>query len=799
MTLSGGGVELWQSEFDSLGNQTSQKMNLLQMKAQRVFCAVMAGIFSLCMLSGDVAAQDYNGRKISSVSIRYNGAKTVDEARLRNMMSVRAGQRYSAEKLDDDIRSMTESGLVDNVRIFATPRGGSVGLTVEVTTESRLGGVGFAGNTVFSDNKLAKEVDLKAGAPLSDAAIFKARESLVEYYEGYGYPEVYVSHRLQETDRVGFSDLIFTIEEGMKSEVRNIRFVGNESFADHTLANEMKTKEKGLLSFLTKSGRIDLDELDQDEERVLDFYRNKGYLRVRSNGFEAVPVEKDGRVDLVMRIEEGAQYRVGKISFGPTRVYSAAELGKVLTLNEGDAYSAAKMREDITTMRSYYGSRGYADAMISPEIRNAGPGVVNVIYRVTEGSRYKVGRVTIEGNNRTKDKVIRREIPLKPGDNFNSVDLSVTRKRLKNLNYFSNVVVEGEPSNQKGYRDINVVVDEKKTGSVSFGLGFSSIDNVVGYVNLEQTNFDITNPWKFTGGGQRFGMNLRVGAERRDFKISLVEPWFMGKRLSLGGELFYRDQLYLSDEYEQRNVGGAVFIRKPVGNKAYIRAEYRLEQIRVDVDDDVGLGSRFNDFGGDFLKSSIGLNYVYDSRDALTTPRKGHKVDLGVNVAGQFLGGDVDTITLTAQGSKHWNLWFDSILTLEGAAAVVEADGDTPIFDRQFLGGARNLRGFEFRDVGPRDAATNEVFGGNSSAYGSVEWTFPIVETVRGAVFADAGFVNEESFDFSPSDLYTDAGVGLRLNLPFGPLALDYAVPLSSPDDEADNGAQFNFYLNYEF
>jgi len=760
---------------------------------------VLTGLVTIFGLSLESTAQDFNGRKISGISVRYNGAKTVDEARIRNMMSVKSGQRYSAEKLDDDIRTLVESGVVDNVRMFANPRGGAVSLTVEVTTKSQLAGVGFAGNTVFSDKKLAKEVKLKVGSPLSDTSIFKARQALVDYYEGFGYPEVYVSHRIQATDRAGYSDLVFTIEEGVKSEVRRIRFRGNASFAEHTLRNEMKTKEKGFLSFLTKSGRIDLDKLDEDEERVLDFYRNKGYIRVTSDGFESVPAKRDGRVDIVMTINEGVKYDVNKISFTPTRVYTSEQLGKVLTLNAGQAYSSQKMRKDITTMRSYYGSRGYADAIISPDIRNSGAGKIDIIYRITEGSPYKVGRVTIEGNDRTKDNVIRREIPLKPGDSFNSVDLDATRKRLNNLNYFGNVVVEGEPSGQKGYRDINVNVTEKKTGSVSFGLGFSSIDSVVGFVNLEQTNFDISNPWKFTGGGQRFSLNLRLGAERRDFKVSLVEPWFLGKRLSLGGELFYRDQLFLSDEYEQRNVGAAVFIRKPVGERAYVRAEYRLEKITVDVDSDVGIGSRFNDFDGDFLRSSLGLNYVYDSRNAITNPRKGHKLDLGINIAGQFLGGDVDTIKFSAEGAKHWNLWFDSILTLKGAVNVVESSDDTPIFDRQFLGGARNLRGFEFRDIGPRDASTNEVFGGNTSAYGTVEWTFPIMDTVRGAVFVDLGFVNEDSFDFSPSDLYTDAGLGLRLNLPFGPLALDYAVPVGAPDDEADNGGQFNFYLNYEF
>lgn len=777
-------------------------MNYFYQTASRWVCAAVCSLLALCMLSSTLHAQDFTGKTITSISIRYAGSKNVDEARVRNMMSVKAGQKYSAEKLDDDIRSLVESGLIDDVRILAEDTSGGVGLIVEVATKPLLAGVGFEGNSVFSSKKLADESKIKIGTPLSDAAIYEVRKNIEKYYQGYGYPEVGIGHRLQKTDRAGYADLIITIQEGAKNEVRKIRFEGNTAFPDHKLENQMKTKEKGIFSFLTKSGRIDMNQLAEDEESVMEFYRDNGYLMVSSTGFQRAPV-KDGRVDLVMTINEGARYTVNSVGFGKMTVFTAEELSKVLTLNGGDAYSSKKMRDDITTIRSYYGSRGYADAEVNPDIRNAGPNSVNIIYRVTEGSRYKVGRVTIEGNNVTKDKVIRREIPLKPGDNFNTVDLETTRKRLRGLNYFNNVYVDGEPSNQNGYRDISVLVDEKKTGSIQFGIGFSSIDSIVGYINLEQTNFDITDPWSFTGGGQRFGMNLRLGTERRDFKISLVEPWFLGQRLSLGGELFYRDELYLSDEYTQMEFGGAVFLRKPLSSYSYIRGEYRLQKIDVDVDNDVAPTSAFQQFDGDFLRSSIGLTYVFDNRDAQVTPRSGHKVEAGLNIAGQVLGGDVDDIIVNIEGSKYWNLWFDSILSVRGRATVVESDGTTPIFDRQFLGGARDLRGFEFRDVGPRDTGagnTNEVFGGDTAAFASIEWSFPIVETVRGAVFYDTGFVNEDSWDFGPDDLYSDAGIGLRINVPaIGPLALDYAVPVSSPDDEADQGGQFNFYLDFAF
>lgn len=742
---------------------------------------------------------DLEGRTISSIKFVYRGPKTVNEQRLRDRMSVREGMKYATEAIDNDIASLYESGLIDDVSFLGDPHGAnSLRLIVEVVTRGQFIEMGFVGNTIFSDRKLRSEAELKAGV-ISDQAILAARRKIEALYKGFGYPDILVSHRLRETAQAGQFQLIFVIEEGVKSEVRKIRFEGNQAFSHVELRREMETKQKGLLSFITKSGRIDAEKLQQDLRSLEDFYRNHGFRAVRIEGVRREPV-KDGRVDLIIPIYEGPKYTVQSVSFGKMKVFTPQELTPGLSLVGGDLYSGKKIRDDVRMIRSYYGSRGHADAVVQVDMRDVSPGVVAIVYQITEGRRYRVGKVNIQGNTITQDKVIRREVPMQPGEPYNSVDEDTTTRRLKNINYFDGVQVSGSPSAQAGYRDVNILVNEKKTGSVSFGAGFSSIDSIVGYLNLEQTNFDVTNPKGFfRGGGQRFGMQLRLGNERRDFKISLVEPWFMGRRLAVGTELYWRDLLFLSDEYDQGNIGGMVFVRRPLGRKGYVKAEYRLEQVAIDVDN-VPPASLFLMEDGDFIKSSIALSYVYDSRDSNILPRRGHRANLGATIAGGILGGDVDTYTLSASGTKHWSLPWDIILNVNGSATVVDAigGGAVPIFERQFIGGARSLRGFEFRDVGPRDMVTGSVLGGNTSAFGSVEATFPIVENIRGALFGDIGFVNADSFDFGPDQIHSDAGIGLRLNLPFGPLALDYAVPLQS-EKAADNGGQFNFYLNYQF
>lgn len=747
---------------------------------------------------------DFDNRKITAVEIRYRGAKTVNEAKLRTHMAVRPGKPYSQTVLDEDIKTLYASGLVDDVQFFAEDSEGGVKVIAEVVTRPLIRGLGFDGNSKFSDEKLAAETKVSVGQILSDAEIIQARRNLVKYYEGYGYPNVVIEHRLQAAGREGYADLVFLIDEGQKSEVRKIRFEGNNAFQDADLRKEMSTKEKGWFSFFTKSGRINDLVLDEDIEQVRDFYQSRGYWRARVGSPKRVPTPNGEAVDLVIPVEEGPRYLVNSISFPEIKVFKRDELMPALSLVGGMPYSSKKVRDDIRMIRSYYGSRGYADVSIVSDVREVEGSKVNIFYRITSGGRKKVGRVNIQGNTKSQDRVIRREVPMRPGENFNSVDLETTRRRLQNLNYFDDVQITSANSSRSGFRDVNILVREKRTGSVNFGLGFSSIDNVVGFVNLEQSNFDITNWRSFTGAGQRFSISLRAGAQRTDFRLSLVEPWFLGQKLSLGTELYYRDLLFLSPEYDQTNVGASVFLRKPVGRKAYLKGEYRIENIEVDAEDDSS--QAFKDEEGDFLRSAFTLNYVYDSRDSNKLPRRGHKVDVGLTYAGGFLGGDVDTFTVSLAGTKHWNLPFDTILTARSSMVVVDTHGDNdgvPIFERQFLGGARDVRGFEFRDLGPRDTegpnATNEVLGGATSFFASLELTYPIVDKVRGAVFYDLGLVNEDSWDFDGGALATDVGLGLRLDLPMGPLAVDYAIPMQTPDEESDNGGQFNFYLNYQF
>jgi len=372
--------------------------------------------------------------------------------------------------------------------------------------------------------------------------------------------------------------------------------------------------------------------------------------------------------------------------------------------------------------------------------------------------------------------------------------VDTSRRRLMGTGYFSQVDMFPTEGMESGYRDLNVSVSEKLTGSLVFGVGFSSIDNLVGYVNVTQTNFDARNWPRFTGGGQKFSLAARLGTETTDITIGVEEPYFMDRRLAVGTELFYRDYSYFSDYYDQQNIGGRLYFRRPVfgsSERVFLEGEYVLQQVEIyDVSNDASDIIKSEE--GKYTQNRFQLGLVRETRDELLVPRRGGRYSITGHVSA---GGDVEAQGMDITGLQYFLLPYDFILSLQARGSTVWGD-DVPIFERLFLGGANTLRGFDYRDVGPKDE-NGEPIGGKSSFFFSAEVTAPVIDAVRVAAFYDAGMVWEGSSDFGGS-LNSNFGFGLRLFLPFGPLAVDYGIPIST-DEFNDNSGRFNFNVGYKF
>jgi outer membrane protein insertion porin family len=341
-------------------------------------------------------------------------------------------------------------------------------------------------------------------------------------------------------------------------------------------------------------------------------------------------------------------------------------------------------------------------------------------------------------------------------------------------------------------------VQEKRTGSLSFGGGYSTVDQLVGFAELTQGNFDLFNWPSFTGGGQKFRLRVQYGTERKDVILSITEPYFLDRRLSLNGQGFYTEANYLSAEYDQRNYGFAFELRKPLNTYTYATLGYQLQD--VDIFNVAASASEFiQTQKGSHTESKIFGSVVFDTRDNPLLSRRGQRITFSPYVAGGFLGGNTQIYGLDLEGSQYFHLPWDTILLINGEIATVSQWGsgtDVPIFERLYLGGSNNLRGFPFREVGPQDE-NGEPVGGKSMMRSTIEWTFPIIEKARGAIFYDTGFVNSGEWSFGFNHLASDVGVGLRLDLPIGPLRLDYGYPLQR--DGYHGGGHFNFNVGYQF
>jgi outer membrane protein insertion porin family len=759
----------------------------------------------LAMVLACVGSVSVNGQSqqqqgppiIQSIDVQYLGPQTISREKVMSQIRLRAGQPYSESLVEQDIRALYTTGTVQNVRIFAEPEGQGVKVIVLLQTRSLVNEIEIEGAQRIKPKTLRKKIDLKINGPLREDELEKGRQSIIESYQAKGFTDIDVKYRVDTDEARGTSRVVYTITEGSKGAVSAVRFEGNTKFSDRVLRKQAKTKGKTLYSFIDKSGRLDENQLEQDVNAVREWYQDHGYIDVEIK--EVRRERTRGKLSIVVVIAEGPQYHVGKLAVRGMKQTTEAKIRALLKMKEGDVYSPKQIREDSKKLADAYGSGGYVDLRVTPQGTPAGQNRIDVTYQIEEGGPSFVQRINIIGNTRTKDKVIRREVLIAPGDILNSVRVETTKKRLDNLGYFEKVETYPEDTGVPGRKDLTIEVQEKRTGSLNFGAGFSTIDSLIGFVELTQGNFDLMNWPTFTGAGQKFRTRLQYGTRRKDVVMSLTEPYFLDRRLSLGGDVYYREADFLSSIYAQRNYGFSIEARKSVAPFTYLSLRYSLETTEL-FDVSSGASNAILLETGSVTKSQVTPTLVFDTRDNPFLSRKGQRISLTPYIAGGFLGGDTQIYGVNLEGSQYFHLWKDTIFLINAQIWTVDTWGDgsrVRIFDKLFLGGSNDLRGFDFRDVSPKDI-NGEPLGGQSLARLTLEYTVPIIEKARGAIFYDTGFVNQGPWDFSTSNVVSDIGIGLRLDLPIGPIRIDYGFPLQTDRGHSKSG-KFNFNVGYQF
>jgi outer membrane protein insertion porin family len=752
---------------------------------------------------------------VREVQIRFVGPETVNRAVVRTNIRTEAGKPRSRDVIEQDVRNLIATGFFFDVRVLEEDVADGVRVVFQVQGKARIKEITIDGNKRFRTERLMREVELKTGDVLDERKAHDAAIKMTEVYQKGGFPDVKVTPESRVDQDTGKAIVTFKVEEGARVFIKRVRIEGAGAFSENRLRKLMKTRHKWWASWLTGTGVLKEEQFREDLDALREHYRNNGYLDMEIRGTRT---ERISGKYMIVHIEvfEGAQYKVGQLQIEGNKLFATTELDTRLRMRTDQIFTPDGLSKDVVALEDYYGARGYLDTTVrSVRTPNVATRRIDVRYNIREGELTYIQKVEIRGNTKTKDKVIRRELAVAPGNVYNSVLVDRSAERLRNLGYFSKVETTPEPTPIPNRRDLVIEVEEQRTGSVTFGAGFSSIDNFIGFVEITQGNFDLFNWPNFTGGGQKLRLRLQVGFERQDYVLSFVEPWFLDQRLSLGFDLFRRESSFLSSAFDESRTGGDIRIEKALNEFVRGSVQYGLQDINLSVD---GTASQeLQSQRGSNLRSSLEMALVYDARNSVFLATRGNRTEVTAELVGGPVGGDVSLYKLNAKTAFYFPFFDNHVLQIQGAVGVVEAFGaskgdggtvtetngvvvqvnDVPVFDRYFLGGANTLRGFTYRKVGPKDVF-NEPVGGNTYANATIEYTLPVIERVRFAMFFDIGNVWRDAYEFDLGDLKSDAGIGIRLNLPIGPLRLDYGYPIQT-DDATGRSGKFQFSVGYQF
>lgn len=721
-------------------------------------------IFFVCalvvVLSGRAEAQQ---PPITVKEIVVEGNRRVQEAVILGRVQTKIGSEFDPSRLSADLRAVFGLGFFDDVQMRVEEFEGGVKVIFVVVERPFVRDVTFVGNQSISTSELQEKIDLKLGSVYNPVEVQRAKERLQDHYEREGYFEIQIT---PETDRFPDGDVrvVFSITEGRRMKIDRIVIEGNAGLTDRQIKRELATQER---HFFILRGTVQREMLDQDVERIIALYNDHGYVQARVEGYDLTVDRERARVTITFTVVEGAQYRVGEVKVTGVTLVPEGEVGRLIVLKPGAVFSRAKLRTSLRQVTDLYSTIGRASADVNVRTDQAlSTATVDVVFEIVEGPEVYVERINIAGNLRSQDRILRREVPMAEGDLFTLQKLQRARQRLLNLGYFETVEVTTVPGSDKTKIVVNVNVTERPTGLFSIGGGFSSVDSLIGTIDLAQRNF--------LGRGWEAALRIRLSGRTQQGILSFTEPWLFDRPLSAGFDLFNTRREFI--EYDQDSLGGGLRLSHPFAEFWRWHLGYRIT--RDDISDVPDTASRaLKDEEGERVTSLVSGALTRDSRDSVIAPTRGNQTSLSVDFAG--LGGDSRFAKTVGSTSYFHPIWLSHILSgrLEAGYGFGWADEDLPVFERFFLGGPNTIRGVKFRRISPRDE-TGERTGGNTEVLGNLEYIVPLPFNFRLAGFFDIGNVYGFGTKFDPTETREAAGAGMRWFSPFGPIRVDYGVNL---------------------
>ena len=807
--------------------------------ASKLLCAASALAMSAAIAVPGATLFQLAGISSASAAtvgrIEVRGNQRVDAETIRGNVGIRPGASFSGAEIDEAVKRLFATGLFSDVRVNQV---GST-LVVEVSEYQVVNQVLFQGNKKIKDVALNAAVQLKPRGTYSPAALEADADAIRAAYARIGRDDATVTGRTMDLgeNRV---NVVFDINEGDRTKIATINFAGNEAFSDRRLSDVISTKRSTVLSFLTRDDIYDEQRLRADEELLRRFYFNRGYADFNIVSAVGELDAASNEYVVSFTIEEGERYTFGDISIESTIAeVDNASLQPLLETRTGDVYSAKDVEDSIIAVTERVASQGYAFAQVTPRgDRNFENRTISVVYSIDQGARTYVERIEIRGNNRTRDFVIRREFDVSEGDAFNQVLIQRAKKRLEALNFFERVEIATAPGSEPDQVILVVDVVEKSTGEFSVGGGYTTGGDTSG----PSVEGAITER-NFLGRGQFIRFSAGGGKDSRDYTLSFTEPYFLGSRISAGFDIFRNTRR--RDRYENENTGATVRFGLPITESLSAQLAYNYSQERYQLREscdedgdgvaDNGLVDTNNDGVPDeenncdlsrgiqqgidsspWTKSSVSGTLFFNTIDDTKNPHGGLYATFTTEAAG--LGGDAEFLKFTGRATYYQTLAEEmdivGLVTAGAGHVLAYGDSDLRVFDH-FQSNDRIIRGFENAGIGPADRVGDDYdqLGGTTYLHASAEAQFPVPVVpesfgIKGALFADAATLyGNDVRDKDNGERIADAsvnlewrasvGAGLIWASPFGPLRVDYAVPLLK--EESDRVQNFNFGISTRF
>jgi len=740
-------------------------------------------------------------------------------------LQVETGMTYEALAIDKSIHNLMDTGTINDVKVYINPKKSnedSVSLVFQIRTKPRIAEIRFVGNEKLSDKKLKGSILQRVGDLMSEPNLKKDQETVESLYLEKGYWNSRVISRV-ETNKDGEGVLvIFDIVENDKRKIRRVEFLGNKNLPSGDLLDEMETAPWRFWRFWSNRSKYRPEILEEDIERLLLLYSDRGFLEasIDQQTVSINPVGKS-RLDLTIPIREGERSYFGKSTLTGNAVISTEDLLEDTLLKPKQPYSPSVLSNERSRLTKLYGEKGYLDARVRLiRTPNFNTKEIDLLFEITENNKFSVNTIKVRGNEKTKTIVLIRELSLAPGETFDLRRMENDEYTLRNTKLFEKVSLSDEPISSEdaelrnSRRNLVVDVEEGRTGHVGFGIGFSTLEKAMMFAEFRQGNFDIMRwraPHRLQGDSQKFRLRLKLGSKSNEARLALEEPWFLNRRVAAGFEVFREKSDYQSSYYDELRAGFEIYFRKRLFELVEGRLFYSFEDVLIgDIENTprtewIRNDSAYDETSREIKRtiSKVGLTLSRDTRDVILFPTEGSIFSIRKEFAGGVFGGDADYGRLELQGARFFQTFdaMEQVLTISGKAGTLGKfdgnDANVPFFDKFFLGGPYNLRGWDYRDAGPKDETDQEEpIGGNSITYASLEYTFKIADPLRFAFFYDAGYLREGDFKLTPGsgdeDWHDNWGLGIRIMVMGMPLRLDLGFPLSDPSGKGSS-SQFHF------